>query len=122
MSLYKNELQNMSTPCVILTPNYVKKNGKEVKEYPTIAEAFTDDNMFLASWKSMGGTESVKDGIYTIEDTANITCLFHPNIKSNCRIARLEDEAIFDIINEPEDVDFRHQFLKFKVKRTKGSV
>lgn len=121
--LYKDDLQNMSTPCVILKPNYVKKNGKEVKEYSSIDNAMDDSsNIFFCSFKSFGGTEKLMDGVYTIEDTANITCYYNPSIKSNCRIARLEDGAIFDVINEPEDVDFRHQYMKFKVKRTKCSV
>lgn len=119
MSIYKSELQNMTTPCKILVPTYVRKNGKEIKEYQSVEES---DLMFFCSFKTFGGTESVKDGVYTIEDTANIFCYFNENIKSNCRIVRLTDNAIFDVINEPENVDMRFQFMKFKVKRTKCSV
>lgn len=123
MFLYKNDLQNMSTPCLILKPEYVRKNGKEVKEYPSINTAIDDSsNIFFCSFKTYGGTEKVMDQIYTIEDTANIVCYYNPKIKSNCRIVRLEDNAIFDVINEPEDIDMRHQYMKFKIKRTKGSV
>jgi len=119
MSIYKSELQNMTTPCKILIPTYVKKAGKEVKEYPSIDDS---DKIFFCSFKTFGGTETVKDGIYSIEDTANIFCYYDENIKSNCRIVRLTDNAIFDVIAEPENIDMRFQFMKFKVKRIKGSV
>ena len=119
MSIYKNELQNMSTPCKILIPTYTRKNGKEIKEYPSVEES---NLIFFCSFKTFGGTESVVDGTYMIDDTANILCYFNENIKSNCRIVRLTDNAVFDVINEPENVDMRFQFMKFKVKRVKASV
>ena len=120
MSIYKSELQNMSTPCCLLVPSYIKKGGKEIKEFPAVDD--TNNLIFFCSFKSFGGTDILKDGIYTVEDTANIFTYFDPKIKSNCRIVRLTDNAVFDIISEPENVDQRNQFLKFKVKRFKGSM
>lgn len=119
MAIYKNDLQNMTTPFKLLIPEYVNRGGKELKTFPALEDT---DKVFFASFKTYGGTESVKDGVYQIEDTANVFCWFDPNIKSNCRIVRLTDNAIFDIISEPENVDQRNQYLKFKVKRYKGSV
>ena len=55
-----------------------------------------------------------------VEDTANIECWYRPDIKSDCRVGLLSTGAIYDIINEPENIDMRNQFLKFKVLRYKG--
>ena len=77
---------------------------------------------FFGSFKTYGGTEKTVNGVYSIEDTANIETMYRPDITGVCRIARAEDKAVFDIINEPEDINQRHQFLKFKVKRLKGGA
>ena len=109
-------------PLVLLTPTYTDEFGVDKKTFPTIAEALKDENnLFFGSFKSYGGTERDVNGIYSVEDTANVETWYRPDIKSNCRVARANDEAIFDIINEPEDINMRHQFLKFKVKRVKGN-
>lgn len=109
-------------PLVLLTPTYTGEFGVDKKTFPTIAEALEDENnLFFGSFKSYGGTERDVNGIYSVEDTANIETWYRPDIKSNCRVARANDGAIFDIINEPEDINMRHQFLKFKVKRVKGN-
>nr|DAS45612.1 MAG TPA: Vta1-like protein [Caudoviricetes sp.] len=33
-----------------------------------------------------------------------------------------ESRAVYDIINEPEDIEQRHKYCKFKVKRVKGGA
>lgn len=78
--------------------------------------------IFFCSFKTYGGTEKTVNGVYSIEDTANIETMYRSDITGVCRIARAEDKAVFDIINEPEDINQRHQFLKFKVKRLKGGA
>ena len=109
-------------PLVLLIPFYKNEFGVAKKTFPTINEALkNENNLFFGSFKSYGGTERDVNGIYSVEDTANIETWYRPDIKSNCRVARANDGAIFDIINEPEDINMRHQFLKFKVKRVKGN-
>lgn len=132
MSNYRLEIQN-PIPLVLLIPKSTTTiKGIVKKEYPTIEEALSEKdknnnsiNLFFGSFKTYGGTE-VKEksinGVYSIEDTANIETWYRPDITSNCKIARASDNAIFDIINEPEDINQRHQFLKFKVRRVKGGV
>lgn len=116
-------------PLVLLTPTYKNVSGVNKPIYPTIQEALNvkDEkgnriNLFFGSFKTYGGTEKNVNGVYSIEDTANIETMYRPDIEANCRIARANDDAIFDIINEPEDINQRHQFLKFKVKRIKGGA
>lgn len=122
MSDYRLEIKN-PIPLVLLVPNIKNINGVNKKSYPSIKEALKDENnLFFGSFKTYGGTEKNINGVYSIEDTANIETWYRPDIRSNCRIARASDNAVFDIINEPEDINQRHQFLKFKVKRVKGGA
>lgn len=122
MASYRPELNDV-IPLILLTPNYVNKSGVETKTFLSVEEAIKNkDNLFFGTFKTYGGTERDTNGIYSIEDTANIKTWYRPDIKSECRIARANDGAIFEIINEPEDVNQRHQFLLFKVKRIKGNA
>ena len=129
MSDYRLEIKN-PIPLVLLIPKSITQvKGVNKKEYPTIEEALAikdkndnSINLFFGSFKSYGGTEKIVNGIYSIEDTANIETWYRPDISSNCRIARASDGAIFDVINEPENINMRNQFLKFKVKRVKGGA
>lgn len=122
MSNYKPDLSNQ-IPLVLLAPTWTNTNGVNRPKYPTIEEALKDNNnLFFGSFKTYGGTERDVNGVYSIIDTANIETWFRPDIKSDCRIARANDGAIYDVINEPEDINQRHQFLKFKVKRVKGGA
>lgn len=115
-------------PLVLLTPTYKNVSGVNKPIYPTIQEALNvkDEkgnrlNLFFGSFKTYGGTERDVNGVYSIEDTANIETMYRPDIKANCRIAR-EDGATYDIIGEPENINMRNQFLKFKVRRVKGGA
>lgn len=78
--------------------------------------------MFFGSFKTYGGTERDVNGLYTIEDTAQVECWYNPKITSECRVYLPETHSTYEIINEPEDIDLRHQFMKFKVRRLKGGA
>lgn len=106
---------NFNVPMILLTPTISTSHGVDKKTYPT------NGDLIFGSFKSYGGTENVVNGSYSIEDTANVETWFDPRIKSECRI-ELENGAIYDIINEPEDIELRHQFMKFKVRRVKGNA
>lgn len=117
---YRPDLNN-SIPLVLLIPTWTTISGVAKKSYPSVEDALKNkDNIFYGNFKAYGGTERDVNGVYSIEDTAIINTWFRPEIKSDCRIARVNDSVVFDIINEPEDINQRHQFLVFKVKRTKG--
>lgn len=122
MSKYKPDLSNMIS-LVLLAPTTTSVSGVTKKTFPSVQVALLNtDNIFYGSFKTYGGTERDVNGVYSIIDTANIETYFRPDITSECRIARADDGAIFEIINEPEDINQRHQFLKFKVKRVKGGA
>lgn len=124
MSNYRPQLDNQ-IPMVLLVPTTTTVSGVAKKTFPTIEDALADQQhqyLFFGSFKTYGGTERDVNGVYSIIDTANIETWFRPDITSECRVARANDGAIFEIINEPENINMRYQFLKFKVRRVKGGA
>ena len=103
---------------MLLKPTYSDSYGVESKTFP----ALKDGELFYGSFKTYGGTERDVNGIYSIEDTAIIECWYRLDIQSNCRVGVPATGAIYEIVNEPENVNMRNQFLRFKVKRIKGGA
>ena len=107
----------MTTPLILQVPTAASYNGVNYKS------AYTDSNdVIFANFKTFGGTEKTVNGVLEVEETAQITMWFRPDIKAGCRIKRAEDSAIFEILGDPEDIEMRHQYLRFKVRRLKGGV
>lgn len=110
------EAEQMTTPLMLQTPTSEKVNGVLVKTFTDVPE------VIFANFKTYGGTERQSNDVYIVEDTADIVCWYRPDIKSDCRIKRLTDNAVFEIRGEPENLEQRNMFLKFKVRRVKGGV
>ena len=104
------------TPVRLLVPTYQTIKGVKKKVYPATGD------LIFCSFKTYGGTEKDVNGIYSIEDTAIIETWYRPDIESACGIMLADTGTIYEIINEPEDINMRHQFLKFKVRRYKGGA
>lgn len=115
MSAYRAALDN-TIPLMLLKPVSVKVQGVLKKTYPA------QGILFYGSFKTYGGTERDVNGVYSIEDTAVIECFFRPDIKSNCRINVPQTGAVYEIIGEPENINMRNQFMKFKVRRIAGGA
>lgn len=107
-----------SVPLMLLIPTYSIVSGVEQKTYPAPNEGI----LFYGNFKTYGGTEREVNGLYSIEDTAIIECWYMPDIKSNCRVVVLSTGAVYDILGEPENINLRNQYLKFKVRRYKGGT
>lgn len=112
--MYKPQ-QPFNVPAKILTATYTKVNGVNTK-------TFTDGDTFFCSAKSYGGTEKTVNGIYVIEDTMQIETYFRPDIDSSCHIKLLDNNSEWEVLNTPENIDRRNQFLVFKVKRITGGA
>lgn len=96
---------------------------KSETAYGVATNTFTDvDGVIMCNFKTFGGTEINNNGILSVVDTAQIVCWFRPDIKSDCRLVRLSDGAVFEILGVPENIEMRNQFLKFKVRRVKGKA
>ena len=110
------EAAHMTTATRLQTPTSDKMLGVSVKTYTDVS------GVLMVNWKSYGGTETSNNGVLSVEDTAQICCWYRPDIGSGCRLVRLSDGAVYEIIGEPENIEMRNQFLKFKVRRVKGGA
>lgn len=107
-----------NVPLIVLVPTYSKINGVETKSYPQISDGIRINGSF----KTYGGTETAVNGIISIVDTADVETWYFPEIKADCIIVVASNGAKYEIISEPENIEMRNQFLKFKVRRTKGGA
>lgn len=105
-----------NVPANIYTATFSLINGVTTKTYTLLPD------IIFVSAKSYGGTEKVVNNKFVIEDTIEIETWYNPNITSDCRIKLLDDNSIYEVINTPEDIDRRHQFMKFKIKRLVGKA
>lgn len=111
-----SEAAQMTTETRLQTPTGGKTLGVNKNTYEDVA------GVVMVNWKSYGGTETTSNGVLSVEDTAQIVCWYRPDIRSNCRLVRLRDGAVYEIIGDPENIEMRNQFLKFKVRRVKGGA
>lgn len=107
-----------SVAMMLLVPTYTKTQGVPVKAFPEIK----DGSLFYGNFKTYGGTERDVNGLYSVEDTAFVETYYRPDIKSDCRIGVISTGAVYDIIGEPENIEMRNQYTKFKVRRVKGGA
>lgn len=114
------EINNLDTALKLLAPDYTNYNGAITKRYPSAP--YTDCPLIFANFKTKGGTETDINGVHGVLDTAQVVTWYRPDIKGDCRIVRLPDGAVYEVIGEPENVDNRGQFIIFKVERVKGRV
>ena len=110
-----------ATPLILLIPVYGKVQGVATKSFPAPDEGL----LFYGSFKSYGGTmrtEKDVNGLYAIDDTANVETYFRPDIKSDCRVYVPQTGAFYEVYGEPENIEMRNQYLKFRVRRVKGGA
>lgn len=110
------EAAQMTTATRLQTPTGSKTLGVNKNTYADVS------GVVMVNWKSYGGTETTSNGMLVVEDTAQVVCWYRPDIRANCRLVRLSDGAVYEIIAEPENIEMRNQFLKFKVRRVKGGA
>lgn len=84
------------------------------KVYPETGE------IVFTKFKTYGGTESVVNGQLTVIDTANVETWYRPDITS-ASLIKLGSKK-YEVMGEPEDIEQRHQILKFKVRGVKGGT
>lgn len=106
-----------STPVLLLVPTYSTEKGVPVKTYDESAGI-----QLFCSWKTYGGTETTQNDLFTVIDTAQIETWYRPEIKSDCRIQDIETGSVYEILGKPEDINRRHQFMRFKVQAVEGGA
>ncbi len=107
-----------SVPMKLLVPTTQVVSGTTKKSYTSP----DDSELFFGSFRTFGGTENMSNGVYTVIDTAVVDTWYRPDIKADCQIYLCETEQVYDIVSDPEDIDFRHQYMQFKVKKAGGKA
>ena len=103
---------------VLLAPTYGKTYGAENKTFPAVKDGMP----FNGNFRTFGGTEREVNGVYSVIDTAIIETWYNPAIKSDCRVVICDSGAVYEIINEPENIELRNQYMKFRVQKIKGGA
>lgn len=102
-----------ATPVDLYNPTTTTVKGVTVKTWAKVDTIFCTIKSYL-------GTDSTSNDQLVVYDTAHVETWFRPDIKSNSQI-RL-GAKIYEIIGEPEDIELRHQFMKFRVQAVKGGA
>lgn len=102
------------TPLKLYTPQIVTEKGSSKKVYKDA------NTIIFTSFRSFGGTESKSNGVLVIEDTAVIETWYNPKITADCRL--YSGDKPYEIIGTPEDIENRHQYMKFKIRTIKGGA
>lgn len=116
------EAGQMVTPLMLQQPVNAVSYGVNQKTYENVK------GVIMANFKTFGGTEKNDNGIITVEDTAQVVCRYRPDITGACRVVLLDgnedtnNAKCYEILGEPENIEMRNMFLKFKVRRVKGGA
>lgn len=98
----------------LLNPTYAEVKGVTVKEYPEHGE------VIFCSFKSFGGTETLVNGVLSVENTASVETWYRPDLTAASRLKI--GSAIYEIMGTPENIEQRNQLLKFKVRSIAGGA
>lgn len=71
----------------------------------------------FCNWKGRGGTENTKTDSLVIEDTADVTMWFRPDIVAKGRLYLNDDPSqAYDVLNA-ENIEMRSHYMVLKVIR-----
>ena len=105
-----------SVPFKISTPTLTTVKGVPTKTYTE------GETIYFGTFKTFGGTESVKDGLYSVIDTATLETWYTPVLKADCRVNLLESGELYEVVGTPEDIQKRHQYMKARLQAVKGGA
>jgi hypothetical protein len=74
------------------------------------------------SWKTYGGTEQTNNDLFTVLDTATVETWYRPDIKSDCRVKLWSTGQVYEIVGNPENINQRNQFSRFKVRAVESGA
>ena len=101
----------------LLKPTSTMSKGVTKKVFPDPKDV---KDVFFGSFRTYGGTENKSNEIFTVYDTAVVDTWYNPEIKSDCQVYICETGEIFEVINRPENIGMRHQYMQFKLQKVGG--
>lgn len=82
-----------------------------------------DGILFMGSFATYGGTETQRNGLRVVEDTAVVETWYRPEFKASGRVALANyPEMLYEITGQPENIEMRNQFCKMKLTRVSGGA
>ncbi len=105
--------ERYTTPCRMLKATSQKING-------VVKKTFTEGDVFFASVKAYGGTETILNNVFVIQDTLSIETYYREDIKAENELELLDDNSRWEILNTPEKIDRENKIITFKVRRING--
>lgn len=107
------KLSNMTTAIRIQ-----KKSGSGVDDDGFPVEVWADiiDENIFCEWRNKFGAEVYKNLAQQVKQPASLRLWYMPGIDETCRVIRLEDSAVFEVVS-PDNVMNRNQQLEIEVKR-----
>jgi len=103
----------LNVPASLHNVTYDEIQGVRKREYGA-------GELIFVSFRTFGGTEVEKNGIVGVENTAIVETWYRPDIKSSSRL--VVEGHTYEVWGEPEDIELRHQYLRFKVREIKGGA
>lgn len=116
----------MLTFTTMTTPIRIQKktSGSDADGFAN--ETWTDiiDEDILCEWTNKFGDDLYQAAAVKAKEPAKLRMWYLPGVTADCRIIRIDDESIeveenpiFEIVGNPDDVKNRHQQLEIQVKR-----
>lgn len=105
-----------ATPVELLIPTYTTVKGVPTKTFPAHGIRLN------VSWKTYGGTEQTNNDLFTVLDTATVETWYRPDIKSDCRVKLWSTCQVYEIVGNPENINQRNQFSRFKVRAVESGA
>ena len=104
-----------AVPMALYIPTTTTSKGSAKKTYPKTGV------QIFCRFRTFGGTETTVNGVLVVENTATVETWYRPDIKSDCVLKDVSGLS-YEILGTPEDIEQRHQFLRFKVRAIKGGA
>ena len=113
-----------TTPFFYYVGSYQNINGVNKRVWTIEKDSNNNPVVRFCNYSTYGGNEYQNNGVYVVDDTAQIVTWFDPAIKSGGAISRCDDPsgAIYEILGEPENIEQRNQELTFKIRKFKGGA
>jgi len=110
-------VHNMLKFNALTTPIRIQKNQNQVNENGFPVEEWIDiiPDAIFCEWKNKFGAETYKNLAQQVKQPASIRLWYMPDIDETCRVIRIDDGVIFEIVSV-DNVGNRNQQLEIEVK------